>query len=66
MCGGEGAREENEGGGVMKCVWRKEYIPRGTRGKGVMERTNICGGNSGHMRQRRGGEGKCFGQSECM
>ena len=32
----------------------------------VVERTNICGGKSGHMRQRRGGEGKCFGQSECM
>ena len=76
MRGGEGACEKNEGGGVMQCMWWKEYIhvQEGREGRerwreheGEDRRgANACGGNSGHMRRRRGGEGKCFGQSECM
>ena len=47
------------------CVVERVHT-RGMQGKEVVERTNICGGESGHMRRRGGGEGKCFGQSECM
>ena len=45
MCGGEGACEKNEGGGVMKCEWWRGCMRKERRGRSnemcVVERVHV-------------------------
>ena len=57
MHGGEGACEKDERGGVMKCVWWKEYIQKGReqgctyagKGNGIGAYTHGIGIHAGKL-----------------